>query len=113
MLAIVSITTDVDEVMTFADLKLDLPELCASHGVKRLEVFGSFARGDARQDSDLDLLVEFEGQDRYFDRFMGLKEDLEAGAQRRVDLLTIGSLRNPVFKRVVEREKVPVWMSPA
>ena len=97
--------------MTFADLKLDLPVLCAAHGVKSLEVFGSFARGDAREDSDLDVLVEFEGQEKYFDRFMGLKEALESGAGRRVDLLTGGSLRNPVFKRVIEREKVPVWKS--
>lgn len=97
--------------MTFADLKLDLPALCAAHGVKSLEVFGSFARGDAREDSDLDVLVEFEGQDGYFDRFMGLKEALETGARRRVDLLTSGSLRNPVFKRVIAREKVPVWTS--
>lgn len=97
------------QVMTFADLKLDLQALCAAHGVKTLEVFGSFARGDAREDSDLDLLVEFDGQDKYFDRFMGLKEALEAGARRPVDLLTGSSLRNPVFRRVVAREKVPVW----
>src|SRR3954468_11330035 len=80
--------TDVFTAMTFADLKLDLPALCMAHGVKRLEVFGSFARGDAREDSDLDVLVEFEGQERYFDRFMGLKEALERSAGRRVDLLT-------------------------
>lgn len=97
--------------MTFADLKLDLRALCTAHGVKRLEVFGSFARGDARPDSDLDMLVEFEGHERYFDRFMGLKEALESSARRRVDLLTSGSLRNPVFQRVLSREKVPVWTS--
>ncbi|MFZ4763474.1 MAG: nucleotidyltransferase family protein [Roseimicrobium sp.] len=99
--------------MTFADLQLDLPAVCTAHGVKSLEVFGSFARGDARDDSDLDVLVEFDGQDRYFDRFMGLKEALEAAAHRRVDLLTSQSLRNPVFKRVIAREKVPVWKSNA
>jgi predicted nucleotidyltransferase len=55
------------------------------------------------------MLVEFDGTERYFDRFMGLKEALEAGAHRPVDLLTSKSLRNSVFKRMVEREKVPVW----
>jgi predicted nucleotidyltransferase len=74
-----------------------------------LEVFGSFARGDARADSDLDLLVEFQGEERYFDRFMGLKQDLETQLNRKVDLLTSRSLRNPIFKRVIQAEKTPVW----
>ena len=48
--------------MRLADLKIDLrhlAELCQEFGVARLEVFGSFVRGDASPDSDLDIFVTF------------------------------------------------------
>ncbi len=99
--------------MNFADLHLDVAALCKAYGVKTMAVFGSFARGDATKDSDLDVVVEFAGEDRLFDRFMGLKEDIEASAGRPVDLLTRGSLRNPVFERIVNREQLHVWTSAA
>jgi uncharacterized protein len=99
--------------MNFNDLHLDLAPLCRACRVKSLAVFGSFARGDAGPQSDLDLLVEFAGEDHLFDRMMDLKCGLEAAAGRPVDLLTAGSLRNPVFRRVVSREQIPVWTSAA
>ena len=99
--------------MNFSDLQLDVAAVCKKYGVKTMAVFGSFARGDARSDSDLDMLVEFDGEDSLFDRFMGLKETLEASAGRAVDLLTPASLRNPVFQRIVKREQLPVWTSAA
>lgn len=97
--------------MNFSDLHLDVAPLCKTYGVKTMAVFGSFARGDATNDSDLDVVVEFAGEDRLFDRFMGLKETLEASTGRTVDLLTEGSLRNPVLLRIVKREQLPVWTS--
>jgi predicted nucleotidyltransferase len=99
--------------MNFSDLHLDVAPLCRRHRVQSLAVFGSFARGDARVDSDLDMLVEFAGDDHLFDRFTGLQSDLESVAGRRVDLLTAQSLRNPVFRRVVAREQLPVWTNAA
>jgi len=54
-------------------------------GVRTLLVFGSAARGDLEDDSDVDVLVEFEGP-ATFDRFMGLKLHLEDLLGRPVDL---------------------------
>ena len=99
--------------MNFTDLHLDVTALCKAYGVKHMAVFGSFARGDAGMDSDLDVVVEFAGEDRLFDRFMGLKETLEASTGRTVDLLTRSSMRNPVFQRILNRELLPVWTSAA
>ena len=59
-----------------------------SLGVRRLALFGSVARNEARHDSDIDLLVEFEPGQKTFDRFMALADLLEeagrfpAGANR-------------------------------
>ena len=54
-------------------------------GAARLGVFGSFARGEARADSDVDLLVDLDR--RTFDRYMDLKLFLEDLLGRKVDLV--------------------------
>lgn len=65
-------------------------------GVGRLSVFGSFARGEPTDESDVDILVEFESGQTTFDNFMALAEFLEELFGRKVDLLTPDSL-NPRF----------------
>lgn len=64
------------------------------------------ARGDDQDESDLDVLVRFEGR-ATFDNFMGLKLDLEDLFGRRVDLLTPNCL-NPDMATEIEREAVRV-----
>lgn len=61
-------------------------------GVKRVGLFGSFARGEQRADSDVDLLVEFEQGQRTFDHFIQLSFLLEELLGRRVELVTPESL---------------------
>ena len=61
-------------------------------GVKRLGIFGSFARSEQTAHSDLDVLVEFEEGQKTFDRFMDLAFLLEDALERRVDLLTPDAL---------------------
>jgi predicted nucleotidyltransferase len=61
-------------------------------GIKLLAVFGSVARGDDRPDSDIDVLVEFQGP-ATFDQYMELKFLLEELLGRRVDLVSTRALR--------------------
>jgi predicted nucleotidyltransferase len=65
-------------------------EIRKRFGVKRIGVFGSFARGEEKDTSDVDILVEFEKPT--FDNFMNLAFFLEDLFQRRVDLVTPNSL---------------------
>ncbi|MCA1617938.1 MAG: nucleotidyltransferase family protein [Acidobacteria bacterium] len=65
-------------------------------GVGRISVFGSFARGEPNDESDVDILVEFEPGGKSFDNFLALAEFLEEIFERKVDLLTPESL-NPRF----------------
>jgi len=87
--------------------KLDsIRTIAAKHGVTRVRVFGSFARGEAREDSDLDLLIEtgprtppwFPG---------GLLADLEEELGRPVDIAEESAL-HPSIKDRVLREAVPL-----
>jgi len=87
-------------------LKAEAPALRLRFGLKTLAVFGSMARGDDREGSDLDILVTFEGK-ADFDRFMGLKLHLEDTFGRSVDLLTPNSLR-PDMQAEIEKEAILV-----
>jgi predicted nucleotidyltransferase len=61
-------------------------------GVKRIGLFGSFVRGEQIDNSDVDLLVEFEPQQKTFDNFMELSFFLEDILKNRIDLVTTESL---------------------
>ena len=72
-------------------------------GVARLSVFGSFVREESNDDSDVDILVEFEPERETFDNFLDLAEFLEELFGRKVDLLTPESL-NPRFGHYILEE---------
>ncbi len=81
-------------------------ELRTKLGVRSLAVFGSFARGDARDDSDVDILVDFKERTT-FDAYMDLKFYLEDILGRPVDLVTQRALR-PMLRERVESEAIDV-----
>ncbi len=96
--------------MNVEDIKRSVGPACREFGVRRLEAFGSIARGTATPTSDVDLLVEFTTPDRApAKRFFGLLHQLETVFGCEVDLLTANSLRNPYFKARVLRERIPVY----
>lgn len=75
-------------------------------GVRTLGIFGSHARGDARPDSDLDVLVEIER--RTFDDFMGVKLLLEDLFGRPVDLVLADRIKPRLRARILaEVVRVP------
>src|SRR5437588_12330969 len=61
-------------------------------GARRIGVFGSFARGEIRDDSDVDVYIEFDDEKRTYDNLFALHELLENLLGRRVDLVTDKSL---------------------
>jgi len=76
--------------------------LAREYGVRRLGLFGSFARGEAGEESDVDLVVEL---DRPLGlRFVDLAEHLEHVLSRRVDLLTPAGLES--MRAGARREQV-------
>lgn len=83
---------------------------CSKYGVKRLALFGSIARGESTDSSDVDLLVEFGEPDKApAKRFFGLLHYLEDSLGCAVDLMTVAGLRNPYFKKRVEQEKIIIY----
>jgi predicted nucleotidyltransferase len=84
-------------------LKSHEREMKKRFGIKRIGLFGSFARGEQKDASDVDILVEFE--EPTFDNFMNLAFFLEDLFSRRVELVTPDSL-SPYIAPYVEKEVV-------
>lgn len=84
----------------------ELPKLRERYAVSRLALFGSAARDELRPDSDVDVLVAFEGG-ATFDRYFELRGHLEQLLGRRVDLVTERGLK-PRARMYVERDLVRV-----
>ncbi len=94
-----------------ADHLDEIRALCREHGVRRLEVFGSAARGGfVDGSSDLDFIADFADRSAgYADRYLGFAEALEGLFGRRVDLLTERAIRDPGFRRSVDAARQTVY----
>ncbi len=84
----------------------EILRLCASYGARNPRVFGSVARGNADERSDIDLLVEMEPGRSLFD-LGGLQYELERLLGRPVDVVTERGLKARIRDRVL-REAVPL-----
>jgi len=81
-------------------------DILRQNGVKRASFFGSIVRREMTEESDVDLLVEFESRRSLLD-LAHLKNELEDAVERRVDLLTYKSL-HPLLKERILAEQVPI-----
>jgi predicted nucleotidyltransferase len=84
----------------------DILAVAARHGVSNLRLFGSVARGEERADSDIDLLVDL-ADDRGFDNYLALIDELESLFARRVEVVIERSLSRH-FRPYVEAEAQPL-----
>ena len=85
----------------------DIERLCAEHKVRRLYIFGSVLTEQFGNDSDVDLIVDFEPLhlDHYADNYFDFKFALEAILHRPVDLLEEKAIKNPYFRQAIENQR--------
>ncbi|HTY25743.1 MAG TPA: nucleotidyltransferase domain-containing protein [Desulfomonilaceae bacterium] len=89
-----------------------IKKICEDLRVKRLDVAGSAARDDFQPErSDIDVVVEFEGVDRLFDRYFELKERLEQELGRQVDVIQDNAVKNPYVRKSLDRDRVQIYGS--
>ncbi|MCJ7796534.1 MAG: nucleotidyltransferase family protein [Thermoleophilia bacterium] len=86
--------------------RAEILDIAASHGAHNVRVFGSYARGEATEGSDVDLLVDFDLGHGLFDR-VALIGDLEELLGREVDVVTEAGIYW-LLRRKIVREAVPL-----
>ena len=88
-------------------------DLCRKHKVKTLAVFGSILTDRFNDQSDVDLLVDFEPVDHdrfdYVSNYFDLKDSLEQLFNRKVDLIEYGKNLNTIFKALVDKKKQLIY----
>jgi predicted nucleotidyltransferase len=82
-----------------------LADVCARNGIVRLRVFGSFARGDETEGSDLDLLADFGSRKTLLD-LVRIEREFSERLGIRVDLLTEQSLHPRLRERILSEARV-------
>jgi hypothetical protein len=91
--------------------KKQIFELCEAHKVRHLYAFGSVLTSNFGEDSDVDLIVDFNDIDvkDYADNYFDFKFSLQNILNRQIDLLELQAIKNPYFKQVVDQSKELVY----
>lgn len=93
-----------DEILSFLrDFKRNNSE---KYGIIEIGVFGSIARNEARDDSDLDICIKTKTPNPFI--LVHIKEDIERRIQKHVDIVRVREKMNPVLKTRIEKEGVYV-----
>lgn len=89
----------------------EITNLCKAHKVKSLYAFGSVITNQFNNQSDVDLIVDFEPFDvlDYSDNYYELKFSLESVLKRNVDLLEQKAIKNPYFLQTINQSKKLIY----
>ncbi|MBU0569604.1 nucleotidyltransferase family protein [Patescibacteria group bacterium] len=87
---------EIKDIISKEKSKLD-----KEYGVSHIGIFGSFVRGEQKENSDIDILVEFKKPVGFF-KFLSLEEYLEKKLERRVDLVTKKALKPTIGKHILQ-----------
>ena len=93
-------------MLTIEEIKRRVRPICKSYGIKRLYLFGSYARGESRVDSDIDFRLD-KGKVRGV-QIGGVYMDLQEALQRKIDLLTTNQFSSD-FLENIQNEEVLVY----
>ena len=104
-------------IYSIYEIQQRIAPVAKQYGVKAVFLFGSYARGEAREDSDIDLLVDTSGTNlRTLLSLGALYCDLEAALQKPIDLITVSALEQraqmpseEMFKETVMKERLNVY----
>ena len=78
------------------------------HGIKDVYLFGSYARGEANRNSDVDIYCDSGDLKTLYDE-VDFIEELEKSLGKKVDVVTIGSQMHDYFKKQLEEDKIKIW----
>lgn len=103
-------------VYTIEELKHKVTPIVEKYNISTVYVFGSYARGEANENSDIDILIKREGSKVRGWLMGGLYEDLQESLGKGLDLLTMEALEqhdvqneNPQFFKNLMQEQIKIY----
>lgn len=96
------------EVLTIKEIKNRIKPVMLRHQVKDVYLFGSYARGEANSNSDVDIYCDSGDIDTLF-KEVDFCEELKQALNKEVDVVTIGSKMHEYFKQQLDEDKIKLW----
>ena len=95
------------EIYSVSEISNKISEAASKYGIHKAYLFGSYARGKAENDSDIDICIE-KGKLRTLFELSGFCHDLEEILEKKVDIFTMNSL-SADFKKQIENDLVLIY----
>lgn len=95
-------------VLTIKEIKERIIPVMKKHNINEIYLFGSYARGEAKNSSDVDIYCEAGDIETYIDQGF-LEDELEAALGKDVDIIFIGSQLDDYFKKQLEGDKIRIF----
>ena len=97
-------------ILTIDEIRTKIRPICERYRVKKLWLFGSYARGEAREDSDVDFHIKVNEGTTLF-QLGGIYADLEEAMGKEIDIITRIPEELEIFKKYVERDEILLYDS--
>lgn len=103
------IENDIDRgVLTLKQIKERIKPIMLKHKVRDVYLFGSYSRGEATKNSDVDIYCDSGDIKTLLDE-VSFVEELEKALGKKVDVVTIGSQMHDFFKQQLDEDKIKLW----
>lgn len=102
------VANDMDkkkDIYTLSEIKKIIKPILNSYQIKDIYLFGSYARGEANKDSDIDIYCEKGKIKTFFDQ-QAMEEKLEKALNKKVDVIFTGSTMNDYFKKQITEDMI-------
>ncbi len=94
-------------VLTIKEIKEKIRPVIEKHGIKDVYLFGSYARGEANRNSDVDIYCDG-GDVKTLWEHSSLEDELEEALGKEVDVVTIGSQMHDFFRQQLEKDMIKI-----
>lgn len=87
--------------MNIKDVKNKINPILKKNGVRKAAIFGSYARGEEKKRSDIDILIEYKKNDKSLLDFVGLKLELQKKIGKKIDLVEYSTIKPKIKDKIL------------
>lgn len=92
--------------MNKEEIKNVIVEVLKNNGIKKASIFGSYSTNNFTDESDIDILIEFNDDNKSLLDLIGIKQELEQRLNKRIDLITFNSINPKIKNYILSQEEL-------